>query len=227
MIRCLRTKELRPHPAESIRITSGHRPWQEPSGGSELAMKRYGARLLDILELPLPLLQTATLVPRALPLSAEARRLWIGFYDHVERRVASGGELEPVRGLANKLPEHAARLAAVLTLVRDIHAAEIACPEMQAGIELAQHYATEGLRLFGASRISGELRLAKQLLDWLRSHRNMSAVSLPDIYQRGPSAIRDKARASRMVIYLKIMVILIELKAAPKLRASGGARHGA
>ena len=59
--------------------TSGHRPWHEPSGESELAMKRYGARLLDILELPLPLLQIATLVPRALPLSAEARRLWIGF----------------------------------------------------------------------------------------------------------------------------------------------------
>ena len=115
----------------------------------------------------------------------------------------SGGELEPVRGLANKLPEHAARLAAVLTLVRDIHAAEIACAEMQAGIELAQHYVTEALRQFGASRISGELRLARQLLDWLQSHRNMWAVSLPDIYQRGPSAIRDKARASRMVSILE------------------------
>jgi hypothetical protein len=185
--------------------TSGHRPWHEPSVESELAMKRYGARLLDILELPLPLLtdRQNTLVPRALPLSAEARHLWIGFYDHVERRVASGGELEPVRGLANKLPEHAARLAAVLTLVRDIHAAEIACPEMQAGIELAQHYAAEGLRLFGASRIRGELRLAKQLLDWLGSHWNVSAVSLPDIYQRGPSVIRDKAKASRIVTILE------------------------
>ena len=71
--------------------TSGHRPWHEPSVESELAMKRYGARLLDILELPLPLLtdRQSTLVPRALPLSAEARHLWIGFYDHVERRVAS------------------------------------------------------------------------------------------------------------------------------------------
>jgi hypothetical protein len=154
--------------------TSGHRPWHEPSGESELAMKRYGARLLDILELPLPVEANGknTLVPRALPLSTEARRLWIGFYDHVERRVASGGELEPVRGLANKLPEHAARLAAVLTLVRDIHAAEIACPEMQAGIELAQHYAAEALRLFGASRVRPDLHRAQQLLMWLngRTH---------------------------------------------------------
>jgi hypothetical protein len=184
--------------------TSGHRPWHEPSGESELAMKRYGARLLDILELSLPVETNGknTLVPRALPLSAEARRLLIGFYDHVERRVASGGELEPVRGLANKLPEHAARLAAVLTLVRDINAAEIACPEMQAGIELAQHYTAEALRLFGASRVRPDLHRAQQLLTWLRG-RNKPVVSLPDIYQTGPNAIRDKATAQKLVAILQ------------------------
>ena len=71
-------------------------------GGGVAFLDYNGDGLLDILELPLPLETNGknTLVPRALPLSAEARRLWIGFYDHVERRVASGGELEPVRGLA-------------------------------------------------------------------------------------------------------------------------------
>jgi hypothetical protein len=99
--------------------TSGHRPWHEPSDKSEKAMKRYGARLLDILELPLPVLPDGqTLSPRAVPLSPVARRLWIAFYNHIETRVASGGELEPVRGLANKLPEHAARLATTITLVQ-------------------------------------------------------------------------------------------------------------
>jgi len=37
----------------------------------------------------------------------------------------------------------------------------------------------------------------------LRSHWNVSAVSLPDIYQRGPSVIRDKAKASRIVTILE------------------------
>jgi Protein of unknown function (DUF3987) len=193
---------------------SGHRPWHEASDESETAIKRYGARLLDILGLPLPLVAGTqnTLAPRALPLSLEARRLWIGFYNHVEKRVGSGGELEPVRGLANKLPEHAARLAAVLSLVRDIHAVEIACAEMQAGIDLAQHYAAEALRLFGASRVSTDLQLAQQVLDWLRSHWNGLAVSLPDIYQRGPGAIRDKAKATGIVAILEDHGFLARIK---------------
>ena len=46
------------------------------------------------------------------------------FADHVKRAIAPGAELEPIRGLANKLPEHAARLSAVLTLVaRVVHSA--------------------------------------------------------------------------------------------------------
>jgi hypothetical protein len=193
---------------------SGHRPWHEPSCESETAMKRYGARLLYILELPLPLVAGTqnTLAPRALPLSLEARRLWIGFYNHVEKRVGSGGELEPVRGLANKLPEHAARLAAVLSLVRDIHAAEIACAEMQAGIDLTQHYAAKALRVFGASRVSADLQLAQQVLGWLRSRWNGLAVSLPDIYQRGPGAIRDKAKATGIVAILEDHGFLIRIK---------------
>jgi hypothetical protein len=97
-------------------------------------------------------------------------------------------------------------------LVRDIHAVEIIYAEMQAGIDLAQHYAAEALRLFGASRVSAELQLAKHLLDWLRSYWNRSAVSLPDVYQRGPSAIRDKARATRIVEILEDHRFLIRIR---------------
>jgi hypothetical protein len=47
--------------------------------------------------------------------------------------------LEPVRGLANKLPEHAARLAAILALVDDLGAPEIGANHLRAGIALAEH----------------------------------------------------------------------------------------
>jgi hypothetical protein len=82
--------------------------------------------------------------------------------------------------LANKLPEHAARLAAVLALVGDVEAAEVGSGEMEAGIALAQHYAAEGLRLFGASRVSADLREAQQLLVWLRTKWPEPLISLPD-----------------------------------------------
>jgi hypothetical protein len=179
---------------------SGTRIWREPSPDSDVAMSHYNARLCDILERPLPLaLGTRNeLTPCTLPLSLAARRLWIDYHDHVERRLGLGSELEPVRGLANKLPEHAARIAAVLTLVENIEAGEVGSNEMAAGIAIARHYAAEALRLLGACRVSAELREAQQVLRWLQSWPH-PLVSLPDIYQRGPNSIRDKTRARRVV----------------------------
>ena len=183
---------------------SGTRMWHDASSESDGILKCYDTLLLDILERPLPLAEGRLneLRPRILPLSSEARRIWIGFHNHVEQRLGSGGELEPVRGLANKLPEHAARISAVLTLVEDIHADEVSRANMEAGIAVAQHYAAEALRLFGAGRISGDLYEAQKLLTWLLTSWPEPQVSLPDIYRRGPNSIREAKRARRTVTIL-------------------------
>ncbi len=168
-------------------------------------IKRYGARLLAILEIPLPLAlgKTNELRPRSLALSAPAGRLWFKFADRVETAIRENGEYAPIRGLANKLPEHAARLAGALTLVRAIEVGEIGVDEMAAGIVLAQHYAAEALRLFGASQISADLHLAQKALDWLLHQWREPAISLPDLYQRGPNAIREASTARKIVTKLE------------------------
>ena len=76
---------------------SGTRLWHAATLESDSAIKRYGARLLDILELPLPLESGAhnTLAPRTLPLSSAAARTWIAFYNHLEKLIGDGGELAP------------------------------------------------------------------------------------------------------------------------------------
>ena len=180
---------------------AGTRLWHEEQPETDRDLKRYGARLRAILETTLPLRAgTANeLEPRRLPLSSAARELWIRFADHVERAVAPNGELEPIRGLANKLPEHAARLAAALTLLQNIDAGEVLAVGMEAGITLAEHYAAEALRLFGSSRINANLLLAQRLLDWLLGTWDEPAISLPDIYQRSLNAIGDKATATKLV----------------------------
>ena len=48
-------------------------------------------------------------------------------------------------------------LGGVLALVDSIGAAEITKENITGGIMLAQHYATEALRLFSASQIDGDL----------------------------------------------------------------------
>lgn len=180
---------------------AGTRLWRDEQPQTDRDLKRYGARLLDILEtsLPLALGKANELQPRNLPLSPQARVRWIAFADYVENNIAPGGGLEPVRGLANKLPEHAARLAGVLRLTEEINAGEIDAATMDAGIAIAEHYAAEALRLFGSARIGGHLRLAQKLLSWLLVVWGEPCISLPDIYQKGPNAIRDKATAVRLV----------------------------
>ena len=114
--------------------------------------------------------------------------------------MGSGGSLETIRGFANKLPEHAARLAGVLAIVADPGRAEINSAQIDAGIKLAQHYALEALRLFDASSARPEILRAEQLLDWLMNWDG-ELISAPDVYQFGPSAIRD-AKAAHEAIHL-------------------------
>ncbi len=206
----------------------GARAWREPSDHTGAELGRYDASLLGILEKPLPLVagKRDQLAPRELPLSDTARRLWIGFHNQIEARMGAGGQLEPVSGFANKLPEHAARIAGVLTLLREITAVEINEAVMQAGIDLAQYYVGEALRLHGASQVSGQLRQAQRLLAWLLD-RPEPAISLPDIYQRGPNAVRDKSSAMALVEILVDHGWLVEIPGARTSTELGAVVRGA
>jgi hypothetical protein len=185
--------------------TAGTRFPHDEKPETDRDLKRYGARLLSILETPLRLApgKANELQPRPLTLSTGARRLWFEFDKRKEAAICAGGEYEYVRPLASKLPEHAARLAAMLTLVRDIDSGEIAVAEMAAGIVLAQHYAAEALRLYCGTRVVPELRLAQQALNWVLSHWEDTIISLPDLYQYGPNAIREAATARKTVAILE------------------------
>jgi len=141
-----------------------------------------------------------SLEPRELPLTYAASKLWNKFSDHIEARNGSTGEFGPIRGFANKLAEHAGRLAAVLTLVRDISAEEIDGDDMASGSNRAQHDAGEALRLWGASRVSDNIRIAKTVLDWAQQHSPDGIFSLVDSYQLGPNRERDTAKAAIKIL---------------------------
>ena len=204
--------------------TIGTRFWCDPQKESLVAIDRYHARLRSILvDKKLPLKEGPAdtkkneLAPRVLPLSEKARQLFIKFHDQIERQLAPGGALEPVRGIACKLPEHATRLAAVLALVDDPDCDSVAELYLASGIELAQHYATEALRLFEAGATDPDLILAESLLTWLHTGWSHSLVSLPDIYQHGPNPIRDKETARRMVRILEDHGWLVRIEGGAKV----------
>lgn len=185
--------------------TVGTRFWRNPTHGAERNLRRYHERLSSILSRPLPLVEGTRneLNPRTLRFSRLARDLWIRFADHVERQMGPGGDYESIRGLANKLPEHATRLAGVVALFDDLELEELSEQDLARGIELAKFYASEALRLFEAGALDPDLALADHLLQWLQASWPEELVSLPDIYQRGPNGIRDQKRARAMVQILE------------------------
>lgn len=136
--------------------------------------------------------------PRPIQMSSEARELWVGFHDDVERRLGEGGTLRPVRGFGAKLAEHAARLAAVQTIFASPDADEVSGESMVNGILLARHYADEALRLQGAAAISIDLQVAARLLRWWQE-RPDPRLHLATIYQRGLNALDSAEKARRAV----------------------------
>jgi hypothetical protein len=173
-------------------------------GGSD-ALILYNARLLEILRLtpPLAMGKQNELEPRRLQLDNGAGSMWRDYADAVEHRLAKGGVFEQIPGFANKLPEHAARIAGVLTLVDHVAAPSINVEALQRAITVAEYFASEALRLFDARMASPAIRLAETLLTWLQTKWSEPFIGLKMIYQFGPNLIRDAEAARRAVAILQ------------------------
>ena len=169
---------------------------------SRSALDAYTRRLLDLLELEAPK-QDGALKPRRLELNGRAADLWRTFADDTERQLGPGGTLEPVRGFANKLAEHAARLAGVIQLIDVPQATGVGGEAMERGIALARFYAREALRLFHTGAIPPEVAQAELLLSWLHADGSKPLVGIGHVYQRGPNSIRTKAKARAAIDVLE------------------------
>ena len=186
--------------------TQGGRIWREQTPENGAAISDFHDRMRKILDSRTQLKekQDNELDPRILPLSCEARRQWIEYDSHLEKERGEGGYFSRIAGLANKLPEHAARLAGILALYDDLNCLEISEGYMKAGILLAQYFSQEALRLKDMRASDKDLNLAQRLLDWIKE-KQYREIPLQDIYQLAPiTEIRNAARAR------KVMAILTE-----------------
>jgi hypothetical protein len=183
----------------------GTRFHREPNKAALEAVADFKQKVGERLAAPLPLRDGARneLAPRSLRFSSEARAVWIKFANHIEEKLAPGGELESIRGLAAKLPEHAARLAAVMSWWVDNAAMQVGLEAMAGGIELAQHYADEALRLQMAGGVNAEIAEAEKLRVWLQAKWPELCVSIRAIVRFGPGNIRDTKKARQLVAILQ------------------------
>jgi hypothetical protein len=205
------------HPESLI----GSRPHRAEQATTTLHLKAYETHILDLLRTDLPLAKGKQneLEPRVIEMDEEAAELWIAFHDAVEAQMKVGGELHGARALVNKMPEQAARIAAVLILVdTNLVAPGITAEYMARGINLAKHYAAEAVRLNEVAAANTELIKAQGLLDWLTNEWTEPEVSLPEIYQFGPASIRDADTASQLATILAAHGWLREIEGGATIR---------
>jgi hypothetical protein len=180
--------------------TIGTRFYRKPAPASGPALRRYEDRILELLEQNAPLAEGSRneLNPPVLTFTPEASRAWIGFADTVEEKMKPGGDYESIRAFANKLAEHAARLAGVLAVVRGD--SMITFETLDAGMKLARFYATEALRFAQAGYEDPELKLAEDVLKWITGHFAAGEpFTLRDLCRLGPNAVRSAETARRMM----------------------------
>jgi hypothetical protein len=138
---------------------------------------------------------------RTIKFELEAKKLFFSFSDSVEQRIASDAEFEAIKGLANKLPEHAARIAATIALFYNIHTDLLEMEHLQIGIRIAEYYAKEALRLAACAESDSKIVLAEKLISWLHNCWKQEFVSLPDIYQN-INLLSTKNKAAEIVAIL-------------------------
>ena len=110
---------------------------------------------------------------------AQARALWIAFYNAIEAEQADGKELADARPFASKAAEQAARIAGVITLFNDPEALEVGAQAMDGAIQIVGFYLNEHLRLMGTGKQQQADKRLRTLLEWLQAHSSGQQVKPP------------------------------------------------
>ena len=96
---------------------------------------------------------------------------------------------------------------------------------MTDAIELAQFYLTEALRLSDAATVSAEIERADGLRVWLLEGWGHPDVTVRDIVQNGPNALRESPKARAALALLEAHGWVVKLEAGTVIR--GAARKEA
>jgi hypothetical protein len=137
---------------------------------------------------------------RIIGFSKEAAAAWLSYARETEDAMRAGGALAAVRGFAVHLPEHAARLAAVVALMNDGALTEITAAQLETGLALARFYTEERLRLLDVAPPALSMSEQEDLLrEWLQRKYEGKVITLRDLCRTGPRHVRDADTAYKFM----------------------------
>jgi hypothetical protein len=163
------------------------------------ALLAFDARLRSLLDAPLPLDETGALIPPAIQLSRDARRVWRQLHDDIERELGANGEFSDLTDFGAKIAEQGARIACVLHVFENGPVGQISADMMISGAKIALWHLHEARRVLGMIGHAGEAVDAQSLLEWLLARPE--PATLREV-QRGLHRMHDKDRRDRAVAKL-------------------------
>ena len=170
------------------------------------AIESFDKALLELLRRePQTVPSTQELTPRPLRMCEDAITLWKRYANEVESEMGVGGEFEYMTGLAGKLPEHAARIAANLTIFYDFNSYSISDEMMWNGIKLARYFAKQAVaKLAYAAKDQSKVK-AQVLYDWMTNPEKWREkyITTAVISTFGPNALRPKAEYEKAIKVLE------------------------
>lgn len=175
--------------ARLLFVMPPERPKRWTNAEIPLDVREGWAQLLDQLRTPYDREST----PLDLPLTDEAREIFVDFYNrHAAREAdASSGA---VAAAYSKLEGAAARFALILQLARDPAARAVGLQAMRAGVTLAGWFAHEAERVYGRFHETPEDRERRELLEWIEGRGG--TVTERDL-ARGPRRYREPGSATQ------------------------------
>lgn len=155
---------------------------------------------------------------RSLALSDDAFAICVELHDGIEIELGRGGWAADISGFAAKAPEHACRLAAIMTLFENRAAETVSGEIMEAACEMVKYYLGQYKFLCIAATNETEIAQAQALLDWLRKNLEPGAGFATDrVLQYGPVASRRSKALDRQLTVLMQYGWIHELPAGTKI----------
>lgn len=137
---------------------------------------------------------------RVVLFSKPAAEMWLAYVREVEAAMAPGAAFASIRAFAGYVPEHAARLAAVIAFMQDCALEEIGEAHLAAGIALARYYTDVRLILRRLAPVTlGEAEKEELFKDWLGQRPKGERLRLRDVCRIGPPQLRDADTAYKLM----------------------------
>jgi hypothetical protein len=179
---------------------AGTRLYKDGDPSTDERLGLYWKKMTAWLEKAMPENEHNELTPAKLPLTQEAKALWVKAYDTIEKQLAPQGNLKDIKPFAAKAAENTSRVAGVIQAFEDLESKVIEVKAMKGAIRLMLgHYLKETLRVTTRAEPSDEMAQAQRLLEWLRIKTGSLPFKESLIYQKGPPFARSASRAKQLL----------------------------